>query len=248
MSNVADRALPYPEPRQSGVSVFAPHDLASWGRKVGPENDSEKRRCEPEGREVGAALPYSHHSGSDSLGASDVSAELYSPTTQGRGDLGMDQRTKSATLVIGWGNDLLGDDAAGRCVAREVAARNRPDVEALDVHQLTPELALYIAKAKTVIFVDADAAAEQDAIRMERIFPAHTADRAAAGHTGRPEDLLAMAESLYGMRPEAWLIAVPARSFEPGEALSGITRTGIRDAVDAIEKHLNDNHLKGRTV
>ncbi len=154
----------------------------------------------------------------------------------------------AATLVIGWGNDMLGDDAAGRCVAREIAERNVPDVEALDVHQLTPELALYIAKAKTVIFVDADAAAEQDAIRMERVLPAHTADRAAPGHTGRPEDLLAMAESLYGMRPEAWLIAVPVRSFEPGEALSPVTRAGIRDAVDAIENLLNDHHLKGQTV
>ncbi len=143
--------------------------------------------------------------------------------------------SNGSVLIIGWGNDLLGDDAAGRRVAQEIAARRWLGVEALEMHQLTPELALRLAETECVIFVDAYPASEKDGVTMRRLNEMGSADTPGVGHMGRPEDLLRMAASLYGARPEAWMIAVPAFSFEPGDVLSGRTQAGIRQALRAID-------------
>src|ERR1043165_3956952 len=58
-------------------------------------------------------------------------------------------------LVIGYGNELRGDDAAGPEVARSIAELQLPGVEVLVRPILTPELADNVAQAATVIFVDA---------------------------------------------------------------------------------------------
>lgn len=146
-----------------------------------------------------------------------------------------------SVLVIGWGNDLLGDDAAGRRVAQEIAARRWPGVEALEMHQLTPELALRLTEAECVIFVDAYPASEEDGVLLRRLAGADSTDTPGVGHMGRPEDLLRMAATLYGTKPEAWMIGIPACSFEPGDALSGRTRSGIQQALRAIENLVRGN-------
>ena len=51
------------------------------------------------------------------------------------------------TLVIGYGNELRGDDAVGPLVARTAESWQRPGLRALAVQQLTPELAEDIAGA-----------------------------------------------------------------------------------------------------
>ncbi len=151
----------------------------------------------------------------------------------------IDQRPALAgtkTLVIGWGNDLLRDDGAGRRVARQIAARHPAEIDVLDVHQLTPELALPLSQFGRAIFVDAYAAREGDTVRTRKVDAARLPDRPAIGHTGRPDDLLRMAALLYGAHPEAWLVAVPACAFEPGDALSRTARAGIRSAIVEVER------------
>jgi len=58
-------------------------------------------------------------------------------------------------LLIGYGNTLRSDDGAGQKIANIVSEWNLPQWRSLSVHQLTPELALDIAQADLVIFVDA---------------------------------------------------------------------------------------------
>ena len=53
-------------------------------------------------------------------------------------------------LIIGYGSPLRGDDAAGPIAARQLAQQG---FHALDVHQLTPELAEPVAKARMVPFI-----------------------------------------------------------------------------------------------
>src|SRR5262245_1795360 len=60
-----------------------------------------------------------------------------------------------SVVVIGYGNDLRGDDAVGLRAAQAVAAWDMPGVCGLAVHQLTPELAEILAGAALAIFVDA---------------------------------------------------------------------------------------------
>src|SRR4029079_16715395 len=76
-------------------------------------------------------------------------------------------------LIIGYGNRLRGDDAAGYLAAESLRTLLiAPDIEILAVHQLTPELAEPIAVAGRVIFLDAAASGTPGEI-VERSVTAH---------------------------------------------------------------------------
>lgn len=144
-------------------------------------------------------------------------------------------------LVIGWGNNLRGDDAAGRRVAETVAAWPRPDIAALPVHQLTPELADALVGVKRVVFVDACPAATGAAVRVEALIPADGTRSGAHGHHGDPAHLLQMAREIYGTVPQAWLIAIPGYHFGLGESLSPQTREGVEEALRQVDLLLAEN-------
>lgn len=135
------------------------------------------------------------------------------------------------TLVIGYGNELRGDDAAGPRVAREVQRWGLPNVRALALHQLTPELAPLLAEAGAAIFIDAYTARSTTSpvpIRVHRIGP--YVERQLGGHSGDPRALLALAETLYGRAPRAWWVKIPAFEFAHGESISRLTQRGMRAA------------------
>lgn len=135
-------------------------------------------------------------------------------------------------LVIGYGNDIRGDDAAGRCAADRVAAWALPGVEVRTLHQLTPELADPLAAADRAIFLDAHPAAQGDAVRVRRLHGDPTPPHAA--HTGDPSDLLTLCRRVYGRAPEAWWVTIPAEGFAFGAPLSPRTEAGIVDALAAV--------------
>jgi hydrogenase maturation protease len=125
---------------------------------------------------------------------------------------------RDVTLVIGFGNTLRSDDGVGPRVAAAVAAWDLPNVEAIAVHQLTPELAARLAQARMVVFVDARPGAEADAYEVHPISAAPVSQ--AAGHTCDPRSLLNLARQAYGRHPSAWLVTVPATNLLFGERLS----------------------------
>jgi len=137
-----------------------------------------------------------------------------------------------SVVIIGYGNELRGDDAAGPLVARAVARWEAPGVWALAVHQLTPELAEAIAAADVAIFVDACTDLEQKQVAAHPIELANTDP--ALGHTGDPGAMLALAESLYDHCPLAWSITVPATSFDFGTCLSPVAERGVAAALQQI--------------
>ncbi len=147
-------------------------------------------------------------------------------------------KAASRILVIGWGNELRRDDGAGRCVAREVAAREWPDVEVLDVHQLTPELALSICASRSVIFVDACPVTECAGLSVQPVDPVGEEAPfgvSSIGHTGSPGALLRLTKALYGVAPPAWLVAIPAESFDAGDHFSSTTAAAVPEAVREVE-------------
>jgi Ni,Fe-hydrogenase maturation factor len=156
--------------------------------------------------------------------------------------------------VIGYGNDLRGDDAVGPLAAAAVAAWDMPGVPALAIHQLTPELAEPLAEADLAIFVDAHVPAPApkhgqrspslcvwesgvgdegaEVVSVHPIEPA--AVDSAIGHTGDPRALLALTKALYGRCPIAWSITVPAHSFSFGAGLSPVAERGLAAALQQI--------------
>ena len=141
-------------------------------------------------------------------------------------------------LVLGYGNELRSDDAVGPLIARAVAAWGDPDVDARDLHQLTPEFAEPISRAAVVVFVDAVLASADVPATMVPL--SADAELQPDGHLSSPEGLLAMAGQLYGRRPQAWLLKVPVQSLEFGETLSPLAQRNVEAALARLRAHRVD--------
>lgn len=136
-------------------------------------------------------------------------------------------------LVIGYGNTLRSDDGVGQTVAEIVKAWNLPNVQVMPVHQLTPELAEPLSNADVAIFVDAYPADSEQKVQVCPLEPASSGWT--IGHTSAPQGLLAIAQSLYHYYPQAWLVAIPAKSFELGDFLSPLAEQGMEKALQIID-------------
>jgi len=137
-----------------------------------------------------------------------------------------------AFLIIGYGNTLRGDDAAGPRVAETVAAMNLPGVRVLACPLLTPELADPISQAQTVLFVDAAVDAPHK-VRLRKLHPAKSAQILA--HAANPPALLALARDVFGRAPQAWCLTIPAMKFDFGGDFSPKTQQAIAIALQKIE-------------
>ncbi len=127
-------------------------------------------------------------------------------------------------LVIGYGNTLRGDDAAG-VRAAELIAKRCSEIECICMHQLMPELVEKIAESETVFFLDADADASQVTQRLA--LPGMEGDQPRT-HFISPESLLRLSQQLYQRTPfKAYIIGIPASQFEFSEELSEPTKKAV---------------------
>jgi hydrogenase maturation protease len=124
-------------------------------------------------------------------------------------------------LVIGYGNPLRGDDAAGLVAAARLGG--------LAVHQLTPELAERIAQADQVVFLDADANLAPGEIVVSPVEPAP----GPLDHYATPAGLLSLARAVYGAAPPAWLIGIGGEDFGLKEGLTPAAARAVEKAVRA---------------
>lgn len=134
-------------------------------------------------------------------------------------------------LVIGYGNTLRRDDGVGPKVAEAVEARQLPGVRVIVCHQLTPELAEPISRARTAVFVDADAKAKGEAALRE-LEPGDAGQILA--HATDPRSLLALAKQIFGRSPQAWALAIPVEDLGFGDGLSQRAAAGLEVAVEKI--------------
>jgi len=135
-------------------------------------------------------------------------------------------------LVIGYGSELRGDDAAGPVAARRLAEHG---FRTLAVHQLTPEIAEAIASARVVFFIDADTAVPPGEASLNRVAASSgPPERRAFEHHASPAGLLNLAKAAYGASPEAWFVGLGVGSFEIGEQLSPAAEEAIARAVAAV--------------
>lgn len=134
-------------------------------------------------------------------------------------------------LIVGYGNDLRSDDGAGRVVASRIEAMDLPGVLVRSQSQLTPELALDIARADVVVFVDANVDCKEMAVH-----PVQAGERGAQSmsHHADPAALLLLAGALGRVPPRAYTVSIPATSLELGFDLSPATAVAMEEAVEAI--------------
>lgn len=154
-------------------------------------------------------------------------------------------------VIIGYGNPLRGDDRAGFSVADRLCNSGTlpPEVTAIAVHQLVPELAELLSQTDQVIFVDAELSEQAanpsptDRALTVRSLTTRSSTPPASfdPHRSSPEGLLDLAFSLYDRVPSAaWLLGIPAVDFGFGDQLSLIAQAGITQAIDWIMEQLAD--------
>jgi len=119
------------------------------------------------------------------------------------------------TLIIGYGNTLRHDDAVGPAIIQWLTPPPS-GVELMEAHQLLPEFAEPVSRAKRVIFIDASISIPPGTIQFRRIKPAESR----LGHHMSPEAVLMLAKTLYGHAPDATVIAIGACFLDVGEGLS----------------------------
>ncbi|MEA5575670.1 hydrogenase maturation protease [Anabaena sp. UHCC 0451] len=143
-------------------------------------------------------------------------------------------------MVIGYGNELRGDDAIGQQVAKAIKYWCLSSVQSLAVHQLTPELAEHLANAELAIFVDACINSQSNEVQVKSLLPSDS--NTINGHTSDPRSLLALSQVLYGNCPPAWLITVPGINFELSDRISPTAEKGIAIALVKIIQILNTSN------
>ena len=144
-------------------------------------------------------------------------------------------REPNGVLVIGYGNEMREDDGLGPFVSQRIAALQLPNVYTLQVHQLLPELAEVLSTKSLAVFVDCHVAPcgeEREEITVRRLAP--DSSTWSMTHVFRPQLLLALAQTLYGRRPESWIVEILGDRFGSGRRLSPSARQRAETAVDAI--------------
>jgi len=140
------------------------------------------------------------------------------------------------TLVIGCGNPLRSDDAAGWVVAERISRMIDPDLATvLVVHQLTPELAAAVSRAGRVIFIDACVDLPPGELRLGLVESAESHGTSMT-HAWDAPRLLALARRVFGRCPPALVLAIGGTDFGIGQRLSAVVEQACQAAATRVRE------------
>jgi len=137
-------------------------------------------------------------------------------------------------LVVGYGNTLRGDDGLGPFIVdglQDVAAVCGVDTQTIVLPQLDVTLASEMTDVTLVIFVDAREDADEESVKVQRVFPAiaplnlrHTS------HSLGIPDLLRMALDWFGSRPVCYAVMPKGYDFSLSENISPNAQRAAKQA------------------
>ncbi len=138
------------------------------------------------------------------------------------------------SLIIGYGNTLRGDDAAGCRVAERLETMLDPDrFSVMIAHQLLPEMAHEIAGASRAVFIDAAENLAAGRIVITELLPDADAVRETS-HSVNPAWLLYTARALFGRSPRAWSVAIGGADFAIGETMTATMTAAVEVAAGRV--------------
>jgi hydrogenase maturation protease len=136
-------------------------------------------------------------------------------------------------LIVGYGNPLRGDDAAGCAAADRLFETIGERVNVRTLHQLTPELAADAALVDELILIDAAADLPPGQVRWQQVeVPAASADL--RPHHLDPAQLLLIARTLFGHAPATTLITIGGHSWGYDTPLSPPVERAVQEVVAAL--------------
>ncbi len=140
-------------------------------------------------------------------------------------------------LVLGVGNALLTDDAAGLVMLEELARDTGNDnaVEYLDGGTQGLALMGWLSGRKAVVLLDAVSLGSAPGTLHVLRFPfVHPMPRATTAHEGSGAELLRFAALVDELPEQAWIIGIEAGCVRTGIGLSGPVTAAIPRAVTAV--------------
>ncbi len=155
-------------------------------------------------------------------------------------------------LVIGFGNDLAGDDGFGIAVAEQIKKRAAYDlamqitIKVIATRILAPELLEDINIADAVIFIDASAALTDGLPKKIDLQKSISSELECGSsiflsHRCNPLTLMQLSQTLYNHNPPAWLYAIGSCHFGLFENLSDVVADLVPEVaaqiIDQINKH-----------
>ncbi len=153
------------------------------------------------------------------------------------------------TILIGFGNPDRGDDGAAwhllKLVLNEACCEEDDLFSSEIIHagpgldiwfnfQLLPEMAEKVAEYERVIFVDAHTGDIKEDICFTQVQPEY--QHSPLTHHFNPPSCLALAHSLTGKHPEAWLLSVRGYQFAFNRSLSAQTQALVEKAFEMLKK------------
>ena len=141
-------------------------------------------------------------------------------------------------LVIGYGNPGRQDDGLGPAFVKAFAVSEYA-LSLSDPYQLTVEDALSFKDDIFVVFVDA-AKTVSEPFSFQEIQA--STEHGLGSHTLCPEALLQLSDTVFGVRPKAFIMAIEGYEFDAfNEQLSAAATNNLRQAIDFFNLWLNDN-------
>jgi hydrogenase maturation protease len=148
------------------------------------------------------------------------------------------EQVPASCLVLACGNTLRSDDGVGPFLARWAAERfsENERVRVVACQQWTPDLAVQIASAESVLFVDSSVDSVPGRVSLFPVEAQAGGEGLATHHMDAPE-LLDLSHTLYGSRSaHAMLLTVGADSTELGETFSKRVEAALPRAQGVLEK------------
>jgi hydrogenase maturation protease len=113
-------------------------------------------------------------------------------------------------LLIGYGNSARGDDGLGPAFTGRIERLNLPQLDIDTDYQLTVDHALAVSEANLVVFADALISGDL-AFTFNRIEAEEAAEL--GSHSLTPISVLSLAATLFGSRPEAYILGITGYEF-----------------------------------
>ncbi|MBI5543320.1 MAG: hydrogenase maturation protease [Deltaproteobacteria bacterium] len=136
-------------------------------------------------------------------------------------------------LLLGIGNPGRRDDGLGPALAEQVEKLDIPGVTVDADYQLTIEDSAAAAEHDVLVIADA-AAAGPEPYSFQPLEP--TEHLEFSSHSVEPGGVLGLAQSVFGKKPEAWVLGIRGYEFgELAEGLSDQARANLQSALAFIE-------------
>lgn len=122
--------------------------------------------------------------------------------------------------VIGYGNDLRGDDGIGIVAVRKIReCLKDTNVDTHEYHQLSIEIIPLLCRYDKIIFIDCSTDIAHGEVSCYQIKPDNNISLTMTHHL-MPEQILQLIDTLYEKNPVAYVCKVGGRVFDFGYEIS----------------------------